>query len=316
MRFVLYDHAGKGIYLRQRLLAAGHVEAERPEEMDLLLLDCDWPWAHPRPALIEAAAEVGAKVALYPHGGRPTVFNYDGICEPDPRVHMRLEHGPGSVEMASLFGRTDLAQKPAGWLFSPTRRFEPVEKPERILFAPLHPNVEAAQRGARVDDPAPRVNQLVYRQLLDAGYEVTVSLVGPPRFSGIWPHPRARIVENPQMMFHHSFEQILSAQIVVAAGTVAAAAVALGKPTVMFGQDTFMDYIDGRYVEAAHADVFRVMCRYPIDASDGPISDMVDAACAAEAGEWRNRFVGDDGAERAVQLLEELASVETANVGG
>ena len=74
MKFTLYDHAGKGIYLQQALLAAGHEPADNLGELDLLLLDCDWPWAYPRPEMLKSAINHGAKVVLYPHGGRPTAW--------------------------------------------------------------------------------------------------------------------------------------------------------------------------------------------------------------------------------------------------
>jgi len=316
MKFTLYDHAGKGLYLRQRLISAGHEETtvENIDEIDLVILDCDWPWAFPRPEIITAAIAHGAKVALYPHGGRPTCWVYDGIAEPDNRVDLRLEHGRGSVEMAATFN-AGLRQEAPGWLFSPTADFKPVENPTRVLFAPLHPNIEMLLKGTNGHDPAPRLNQQIYRQLLELrDVEIVVSLAGPAWKTGVWPHPRARFTDNPHMLFHHSFEQILSADVVVAAGTMAAAAVALGKPTVMFDQDLFMDYVNGEYVQAEHQDSYRSMVRYPLDTADGPLRTMIDLACVGDGdvADWRQRWVGTDGTEKAIGLLEGLVGEEKA----
>ncbi len=306
MKFTLYDHAGKGQHLRQALLDAGHEEAGSIDELELLLVDHDGPWAHPRPAMIQTASEYGAKVALYPHGGRPDVFKYDGICEPNPLVGLRLEHGVGSLEMAPP-GQM-LHQEAVGWLFSITRNFHPIEKPKRVLFAPLHANIEMIQRGIlNGHDPAPALNQPIYRQLLEMrGIDLDVSVSGPLWRTGIWQHPRARIIENPQMRFEHSLKLIDQADVVVAAGTMAATAVARGKPTVMFDQDIFADYVDGEYREAGRSELFREMVRYPLDASDGTLSDLIAAACEREQTEWRDRWVGTDGTTRAVELLERL----------
>jgi hypothetical protein len=108
------------------------------------------------------------------------------------------------------------------------------------------------------------------------------------------------------MLFHHSFEQILSADVVVAAGTMGAAAVALGKPTVMFDQDTFMDYVDSVYVQAEHADGYRELVRYPLDATDGNLRELIEQACAGEQTGWRDLWVGNDGAGEAIRLIEDL----------
>jgi hypothetical protein len=122
----------------------------------------------------------------------------------------------------------------------------------------------------------------------------------------VWAHPKARFTDNPQMLFHHSFEQILSADVVVGAGTIGAASVALGKPTVMFDQDTFADYVNDQYVQAAHQDLYDDLARYPLDATDGNLQDLISQACESEQTWWRDTWVGTDGTSRAVQLLEDL----------
>lgn len=310
MKFALFDNCGKGAYLRQRLIAAGHTASERVEDTDVLVLDCDWRWAHPRPAMIDAAVAAGARVVLYPHGGMPTVFVYDGLTDPDERVALRLEHGPGSIDVARLFGAEHkLNQHAAGWLFSPTAPFTPRSEPGRVLFAPMHPNIEAMQKGASAIDPAPALNQRIYKELLDAGYDVTVSVVGPQFRNGVWPHPRATFADNHEMSFQQSFELVRQADSVVAAGSLGALGVALGKPTVMFGQGDFSDYVDGRYQRAAHAGLYTAAARYPLDCEDGHVSDLLARACKGDAGaaEWRTAFVGEDGTEAAIRLIEKLA---------
>lgn len=304
MKFSVFDVMDKGLYLRQALEAAGHEPGIFPD-VDLLLLDCDWAWASPRPELIRQAVEAGVKVALYPHGGQATVHVYDGLTEPDPGVDLRLEHGPGSVEVGALVGVP--VQEAHGWLYSPTAPFASVKDPVRVLFAPLHPNIEAMQKGLD-GDPAPRLNSHVYRQLLDTGYEVIVSTVGPLWRNGVWAHPSATIIPNPEMRFSRVFELIQAADVVVGAGTLAAAAVACGKPLVMVGGHDCSDYIDGQYKRATRADEYEDWLRYPFNAEDGPLEPLIRAACkgSAETAGWRERWVGDDGTTAAVRALEHL----------
>jgi len=309
MKFVVFDHEGKGLHLHQALLNQGHTASPTLEDADLLLLDCDWEWAHPRPELIAAAHNLGIKVALYPHGGLPTTFIYDGLTQPDPLVSLRLEHGPGSLEIAELIRADhadDLNQEAVGWLYSPTLPYAPVEEPRRLLFAPMHPNIEALQKQINGHDPAPKMNQELYQQLLDLDMDLTVSVVAPPWRNGLYAHPKAKFIPNHEMDIHHSVRLIAQADVVVATGTIAAAAVALGKPTVMFGQGDFTDYIDGAYREADHASLYAGLCHYPYDADEADLGDLIQDACQWEAEEWRQRWVGEDGTVRAVGLLEEL----------
>lgn len=315
MRFALWDHAGKGTYLHQQLLAAGHQTADTLADADLLLVDCDWAWAHPRPGLIQAAADTGAKIAVYPHGGLPTVFVYDGLTSPDPLVGLRLEHGQGTIDTARQLG-LDLKQQAPGWLYSATAPFQPVKDPVRVLFAPQHPNMEMLLNGTNGHDPGPRANQAVYQWLIGSGFQVTVSVVGPLWRNGIYPHPNVTLVSNHQMRFEQSWELVKQADIVVAAGTVAASAVAAGKPTIMLGQGHYADYVDGRYVQPDHLDIYDGLLRYPLDANEGDMDDLIRRACAGdlEASVWRERFIGDDGTGKAVELLSELVGESAPSI--
>ncbi len=314
MKFAMYGFEGKELYLRQALYGRGHTEAEKIEDTDLLLVDTDAPWAHPRPEMIQAAKAAGAKVALYPHGGLPD-WTYDGLCEPSHDVDLRLEHGPGSIEVADLLG-LDLHQAAPGWLFSPTQPFAPMENPRKVLFAPLHPIIEGlANPETNGHDPAPAINQEVYKRLLTLGYELTVSVVGPPHRSGVWPHPRANLIPSA-MSFTASYQLIMAADVVVAAGTMAATAVACGKPLVMLGQENFTTYANDDYTGPANPDLYRDLIRYPIDVGDGDLDALIGYACDTNVGvaEWRARFIGDDGVDAAVLLLERLVEGDTNNV--
>lgn len=311
MKFVCYDHCGKSLYLKQQLVAAGHEAATGVEGLDLLIVDCDWPWAHPRPALIEAAHDAGAIIATYPHGGRFVNFVYDGLCAPDDRVDLRLEHGPAHIDTISPYV-TIPNQHDVGWLYCPTAPFKPVEKPTKILFGPMHPNMEQLVTGTtNGHDPAPIVNQPIYKRLLELpDVEIVVSVIGPAWRNGVWPHPKVRLHPNPNMWFPHTFEQIMSADLVIAADTMAAAAVALGKPTIWFFQGDMRDYIGGQYIEADHANSYRDQTRYPIDFDDGPLDVLISLACDGydDVDEWRRQWVGNDGTEAAIRLLEEAVA--------
>lgn len=313
MKFALFDHAGKGGYLRQKLLERGHELADSVEGTELLLLDCDWAWAHPRPFLIQHAVEVGAKVALYPHGGVPQTFVYDGLTEPDARVDLRLEHGPQTVAIGADI-HPALNQFATGWLFSPTRPYKPRKKRARtVLFAPQHPNMATVGSIGNGHDPAPSLNAPVYRRLLELDLDVVVTYCGPWWGNGIWAWPRVKMEANHEMRFERTFELVQQADVVVGAGTVAALGIASGKPTVMLGQGNFADWVDGAYRLPDNTDLYAEILRYPIDVEDGDLEDMIGEACsggelAEQAENWRHLFVGDDGTDNAVSMLEELVA--------
>lgn len=313
MRFALWDHAGKGAYLRQRLFEAGHTAAETVADAELMLLDCDWAWAHPRPALIQAAHQAGAKIVLYPHGGLPTTYVYDGLTVPDPLVDLRLEHGQGSIDAASELG-LPLWQQASGWLYSPTLPFAPVADPVKVLFAPQHPNMEMLLNGTNGHDPGPAANQAIYRWLLKSGFDVTVSVVGPLWRNGIYPHPGVTLVSNHEMRYDFSWRLVQDADLVIAAGTVAACAVASGKPTIMLGQGHYADYVNGVYVQPDHLDIYDGLFRYPLDANEGDLDDLVVDACTGTdaTADWRARHSGDDGVGDAIRILEDLVGVPSS----
>lgn len=313
MRFAVWDHAGKAAYLTQKLREAGHTLAANLEETELLLVDHDGPWAHPRPELIRLAAENNIPVVMYPHGGQPGIFPYDGHADPDPRVTLRLEHGHGVIDVAENLG-LELRQHACGWLFSPTAPFQQKAHARTVLFAPQHPNMEtiASPNG---HDPAPSLNQHIYRQLLKTGYRIVVLHVGPPWRNGLWAHPAARFVDNHQMAFQTAYQTVLDADVVVGAGTVGALGVALGRPTVMFGQDDFSDYIDGQYRESLHVEEYREKFRYPLDAGDADLDYLIAQACygTPETMEWRRNHIGDDGTSEAVYVLEGVVAESSAD---
>lgn len=313
MRFALGDHEGKAGYLHQALVAAGHTASEGLADADVLLLDCDWRWAHPRPEMIGAAVEAGAKVVLYPHGGLSTVFVYDGLTEPDPRVDMRLEHGPGNGQVAEMLG-LELRQEAVGWLYSPTREFIACPEPRKVLFAPQHPNM-ATVNGPNGNDPGPALNQQVYKQLLRLRYDVTVSVVGPLWRNGVWPHPKTTLTSNHGMEFSTSYQQILKHDVVVAAGTFLAAAVALGKPAVGIGGHDCADYVDGAYKRSENAESYEETLRYPLDAADDHLENLIGTACLGSAAvdAWRGLFVGNDGTKAAIEVLERLCPSSSRN---
>lgn len=139
-------------------------------------------------------------------------------------------------------------------------------------------------------------------------------MVGPTYANGVWHHPAAQFVPNPQMGFPNTYRIVQDADVVVGGGTVAALAVAVGKPLVMVGEDDFADYIGGEYRAAAHPDLYRDLCRYPLNAADGSLAELILTACTGSPAiaEWRRLWTPEDGTTAAIALLEKLAGVSSS----
>jgi hypothetical protein len=90
MRFACVDHAGKSVYLTQRLLEAGHETAGRIEDTDVLLLDCDWPRP---PAYAFALAQIARRSGDRERDLAPELL---------ARVAQRLAGVPGGERLALL----------------------------------------------------------------------------------------------------------------------------------------------------------------------------------------------------------------------
>jgi hypothetical protein len=113
MKFSVFDVMDKGLYLKQTLEAAGH-EPVRFDDADVLILDCDWAWADPRPQLIDEAVARGLKVALYPHGGMPTVHVYDGLTKPTRASIFASSTGSAASTSPNTSASTSGRPPPAG----------------------------------------------------------------------------------------------------------------------------------------------------------------------------------------------------------
>ncbi len=280
-RFAVFNHQDKGAMIAAALHQAGWQQAETAQECDVLLIDHDGPFAHPRPQFIGEAYEAGAKVVLYPHGANPSVTFYDGAFDPDPRVAVRLEHGAGPLEIAHRAGLGDLHQRVVGWTYTPRADFAPIDRPRTILFAPIQAN-----GNGEIAEYDAVTNQQGWDQLQDVDAEIVVrDLGGPGSVLGAW-------------------QAVAEADLVVAAGSLAYTAIASGKPVVMLHDRNWE-----RGAPPVHERLYADYARYPLTVGDGPLADLIAEACqgSERVHEWANLFVGGPMVDVA-QLLEEVVS--------
>lgn len=303
MNIQISDHQDKSFALRDALLAGGHTIVDR--DADVLLIDFDGDLAH-YPRVIEAAYESGATILLYSHGAMP-ITAWDGVVEPSPKVGAYLAQTPGQKWVMEAYEYPHPVHV-IGWHFSEQRRFCAVDRPKRLLFAPWHPH----GNGWMLDEGKQK-NTALFGNLLELTrrFDVTVRYIHSIEANGLWPD--AAVGWQPSnRTITESIQAIERADVVIGYGTFAYLAVALGKPTLMYGQDVCP--MDGYSPETLkfvkHWERYRDYMRYPYDADNWApmgLNFVIEKACREEAGEWRERFIGDPFNPSAFcRLVEDL----------
>jgi hypothetical protein len=274
VRVAFYDHGGKGARIADALHAAGHTIVD--DHGDVALVDHDDTWVDVHRRLIDEHQ----RVVIYPHAGIP-VLTWDAYPV-HPHVRLALCHGPGHAELAGLYA-CPVPHISVGWCYSDLAEPRTVASVRRVLFAPLHPGNDGRYAHGQQE-----ANDATLQLLADAGLDVTV--------------------RDGRGLAH---DDIDTHDLVVAASTPLALAVARGAPTLSFADDLRHDCSPfPPPVPPRHWDRLLPWMRYPFDVADGPLVELAAAVCAqpASVAEWRRRFVGGPfDARLAVALIEAVA---------
>ena len=305
--YALEDHQRKSLAYTEALANADYVVARHlnVQHIRFLLSDADW-----REDLMSTAALMNIPVFLYPHAARPMVI-YDGAVKPHP-VACMFTQAPGGAYLMKKIGYP-FPVEVTGWAFSELRPFTPVEAVRKIMFAPIHPNGNGYLN--RVDK---ELNRRTLAKLVHycqtTGAELSVRYIGTLEQCGI-PELGQLCDELPDLIEAHKGKKnnttfdMESADVVVSHQTFAYMAVALGKPTVMMGEDipprTGNTEQGFRYVD--HWASYKDYLMFPLDILQGDPAETIAKACAGtrEVADWRERLIGEpfDG-PKFVETLE------------
>jgi hypothetical protein len=298
LRVAIKDHFRKALPIAQALQDAGHrLVTEGPA--DLLLIDLDPPRFGYR-ELIDHHKRMGAKVLVYPHGAGANLV-YDGLYEPYDAVDGQLVMGWGGVELLRRLNYPRPVHT-IGWSYCPQRPFRPRAAVRRVVFAPIHPGGDGSLLEHRRAQ-----NAAIFAQLVNGPWEVIVRHVGTIEQNGLWEASGVRFVLGKMDLSH---AEIDTADAVVAGvGTYPVMAVAGGVPTVMYGQFPTPSYgVEGEPGRPLRSiDRYRDLARFPIDADDGPLDEMLDCAARDDRPivNWRRRWVGEPFNGPATAMLIE-----------
>jgi hypothetical protein len=299
MRVVVRDHFGKALPFARALVHAGHELVAIDQAADLLLIDLDEPHYGYRKA-IDAHRAAGAKVILYPHGAQPMTA-YDGLHEPYDVIDGNLVIGAGHAEVMRRF-EYPCPVHVVGWSLCEPAPFRPASDVRRVLFAPTHPSGHGT-----LSDLEAELNARYYEALLAGPWDLTVRHIGTLEQNGLWEADGVRYSRGDYTI---ATADIDAADVVVAApGTFPALTVACGTPMVTYGQGLSPAYghAGEQQVTLHHLDRYADYMRYPFDAGDGPLDEVLHAAARDQAAiaDWKRRFIGEPMSGLAVARLIE-----------
>lgn len=303
MNVMMIGHQGKEDGVARALRVGGHRFVQSPDEADCLFVDHDHPGFGPRRALLELFHAQGKATFIYPHGAG-VMLSWDGPVDPFP-VTAQFVIGEGQAEVMRRYGYPSPLVV-VGWSLCLQRPFVPLDRVERVLFAPIHPP-------SNPDFPPfpehTAANVAAFKACRSLGVELTVRHIGDPRVNGLPVIDGVRYVEGG---YDNSIREIDEADLVVSNDTFASLAVARGKPVVQFGQDGNARGEDDERAPVKHWEAYADYMRYPFDIEDGPMSEIVAAAAVGSdaADEWRSLFVGEPLRPAVFcRTVEELAGV-------
>lgn len=289
MRFVIHDHGMGSLPLQDAIIRlGGEIVMSNP---DILLIDHDGPEYY-RDIIERTKAK---KTVLYPHGA-DAFPAWDGVWGPHPETDAVLCWADGYKKVLETYKYPNPVY-PIGWYLTELKSFQPTEIIEgtKILYAPVHRLNNGYIRHELLNR-----NQFVYSWLLAGisklNIDLTVRHVGNIESSGLWP---AYKVTYSRARHDTMISDIEAADIVIACGTFARLAIALGKPTIMYDGDLI--YEDGHRRPAMTWNEYKDFIHYPYQLyKDNNTVIGIDPECLrSDEGilEWRELFIGHEFAD-------------------
>jgi len=307
--FRFADHQGKGQAYRLALLSYGWRESRYSRSRCAFgLSDGDW-----REEFINPLLYTKTPVFLYPHAARPMV-QYDGIVTPKPVTAM-FTIAEGGVELMKMISYPYPVEA-VGWTYTEVGNFQPLDRePENILFAPIHPNNNGYLN--QVDKDLNRKTfDALEKYTKKAGIKLKVRYLKSWELSGL-PDPE----EYPDVEWifakpNGSTVDIRLSDVIVAHQTFAYMSIAIGKPTLMFGEDIppRSGNTEEGFEYVKNWDKYKNYLAYPLDilnnkksAGGMPVAEWIKMACTTDEPirEWKQRFIGKPfNQKNFVQRLE------------
>lgn len=295
IKFKYYPNRDKGEYFLKALLDAGYVRDHNFQNVDFLLIDYEGRC----PVDIAAAQKFNKPCFLYPHAAL-TFLAWDGMYPVNNAITANFIPANGQRQIMWQY-HYPCKTIVCGWPYSPVKTFEPRiqnHKKLEILFAPIHGIKAARQRFAPSwHDERLHANRETFNRLLNIpNSNLTVYLSGEPlSFNNIPNDKRVTYIQS-DLSISGSVKMIENKKydLVVAFDTFAWISVALGKPTLMFGQDIVWHGVLG---QATHWFDYCKRLKYPYEILDPHWNnDILDEILSTDENmcDWKDQYIGID----------------------
>lgn len=294
-KFYLREHLHKGKAYISALEGRGYERTDNYKRADFAFFDHDisWQLLEHRPECY-ACKRLGIPFFIYPHAARSGIL-WD-LYKAWPHTAAQFVHAEGWKTVMQRV-KYPCPIEVTGWTYSNINPFipvKPVGKP-KVLFGPIHP-----MGNGYLYEVDRKLNFNIFKFLVSmlADIDLTVRYCGEMGQNGIWPHKKVAYVHGKT---DGSTKEIEEADLVIGSFTFAYLGIALGKPTIMFGEKEIPHggVSDLNMVSAKNWHKYKKFIEYPFNICDvlGSQSAFYDMMTKAMKGtvraeNWRNKFVG------------------------
>jgi len=290
IRFILFDHQGKGTPLLHALKGHALQFPDDPKyysRLGFVLASHDVQGNARR---LQRIHDGGCKTFfLYPHTARPNIIN--DIFPNASFTTAQFVSAEGHIEVLRRYGVT-MPIHATGWYLCPLREFRSRPSVRKILFAPIHP------RCAEIDQQVNfRTWEILYSLVQKGAIDLTVRYVNDLVASGLEQVNDGR-VKYVRGGLDLTYGEIDNADVVVGHQTYAWLAVARGVPTVMMDEEmpTHTSPRKGPSSFARNWKKYKDLIMYPLDIlhTDDPMALMERAAGSdSSIMDWKKRMIGE-----------------------
>lgn len=294
-KFYFREHLHKGKAYISALEQRGYERTDNYKRADFVFYDHDisWQLLEHRPECY-ACKRLDIPFFIYPHAARSAVL-WD-IYKPWPHTAAQFVHSDGWHKVMKRL-KYPCPVEVTGWTYSDIRPFEPVKPNGRpkVLFGPIHP-----MGNGYLYEMDRKLNFDIFKFLISMlpCIDLYVRYIGDFGQNGIWPHKSVNFIKGKA---DGSTKEIEGADLVIGSFTFAYLAIALGKPTIMFGEKMTPHggVSDLNMVCAKNWNKYKNFINYPFNMCDalGSPSVFIDMADRAMRGTkkvetWRVKFIG------------------------
>lgn len=292
-KFFLYKHQDKGNKFREVLLSGGWEEVTSSYRANLVFADLEG-WGREK-FLNDVFVRRGVSTVLYPHGPVASCsWNFPG-CKSFPFVAGVLLPASGHIDIMKAYGAAYLDKVVlTGWPYSPVREFARTSG-RSIVFAPIHPNANGFL--SEVDKELNRRTLLKLIELKRKGvHEITVRYIGELPQNGLWVDSSIKYVAGEKSI-DDSLKFMSDFDLIVGHHTFAFLAIAIGKPTLMFGEFVApkLGGSEKAMVHAINWRDYRHIMMFPLDILvEDDVHFLVERATYSdyEISDWKAKMIG------------------------